>query len=219
MPAPLFAQPRQYSIEVFGAYTTSSKLFPYATDPSDTKRAFFLPLNDIFNFGAEVRASINSLDLQVGLGTEFIQKSEIISVSTAGTSVPVRDGFRVIPVELTGYFRLPIGNERFHVYLGGGMGIYEGERIYQYGTLRAGVIDRTGGFGIHIVCGGEYSFSERWSLRTAIKVRDIHFESVNQFSQSSLIYEGVIVPLPQEAFSTQFDIDGLSLRTGIAYTF
>jgi hypothetical protein len=208
-----------YSIEVFGAYTTSSKLFPYAADPSDIRRAFFLPLTDIFHVGTEIRASISALDLEIGLGTEYIQKTEVVNVEASPSAIPVTDGYRVIPVELSGYFRLPIGNDRIRVTLGGGVGLYAGERIYRYYDLAAPATGRTGGFGIHIVAGGEYSLFGRWALRGEFKARDIQFESVNQFLQPSLIYQGNVVTLPQQPFTSKFSIDGLSFRMGIALSF
>jgi opacity protein-like surface antigen len=214
-----FAQPGPVSVELFGAYTTSSKLFPYPNDPSDVRRAFYLSLTDIFHFGIDFRTYVHALDVQIGVGTEVIQKTETSQASVGSASVPVRDGFRVFPVELTGYFTLPIGNDKIRIYLGGGVGFYSGERIYQYASVSSAVTERTAGFGIHVLCGGEYRLSGRWSLRSELKVRDVQFQSVNQFTGSTVIYEGTVVPLPQEPFASKFSIDGLTVLTGVAWYF
>ena len=217
--SPILAQPGPFSAELFGAYTTSSKLFPYPNDQSEVRQAFYLSLTDIFHVGIDFRTYIHSFDVQVGIGTELIQKTESSQARVGSASVPVRDGFRVFPVELTGYFTLPIGNDKIRIYLGGGLGLYSGERIYQYASATSVVTDRSAGFGIHVLCGGEYRLSERWSVRSEIKVRDVQFESVNQFSEPTVVYEGTVVPLPREAFSSKFNIDGLSILTGVAYYF
>jgi len=217
--SPILAQPGPVSIELFGAYTTSSKLFPYPNDPSEVRQAFYLSLTDIFHVGLDFRTYVHSFDVQVGVATELIQKTETSQASVGSASVPVRDGFRAFPIELTGYFTLPIGNDKIRIYLGGGIGLYTGQRIYQYASATSAVKDRTAGFGIHVLCGGEYRIFERWSVRSELKVRDVQFESVNQFSESSVVYEGVVVPLPRDAFSSKFNIDGLSILTGVAYYF
>lgn len=219
LPSPAPCQVQSYSIEIFGAFTTSSKLYPHPNDGDEFARAMYLSLDDIFHGGIEMRASITPVDLKIGIGTEFIQKTEIIDVPASFSTIPVRDGYRVIPIELTGYFQLPIGNDRLHVYLGGGIGIYMGERIYHYPGAAAAATSRTGGFGIHILSGGEFVLSNHWAIRSEIKFRDVQFESVNQFHQPSTFYQGTYLPLPQEPFASRFSIDGMTLRTGIAYYF
>ncbi len=212
-------QERPYSIELFGAFTTSSKLFPHPNDADELNRSFFLSLDNIFHGGVELRRSIATLAAYVGIGVEYIQKTDVIDVPLLSGSIPVRDGYHVIPVELTGYFVLPIGNETIHVYMGGGIGMYMGSRVYEYPTARAQSIDSKAGFGIHVLSGMEYSLTPGFSLRSEIRFRDVQFEAVNQFTQPQTIYNGTIVSLDQAPFSSRLNIDGMTMRLGLAYHF
>ena len=212
-------QEPDYNVEIFGAFTTSSKLFPHANDPDELNRSFFLALNNIFHAGIELRRSITSSGIQVGLAAESIQKTDVINVPRQSGIIRSRDGYRVIPIELTGYFQLPIGNETIHVYIGGGGGLYFGARFYEYASVEAPAIDRTPGFGIHVLSGLEYSLNRRFSLRSEIKFRDVQFESVNQFSEAETIYNGRTVALDQTPFSSRLNVDGMTLRLGLAYHF
>jgi len=219
IPAACISQERPNSIEVFGAFTTSSKLFPLPNDPDEMNRSLFLSLNNIVHGGVEIRRSIGTPGVQVGLGAEYIQKIDVIDVPLLSGSIPVRDGYHVVPLELTGYFVLPIGNETIQVYMGGGGGMYIGTRLYEYPTAPAQAIDTKIGFGIHILSGMEYSLTRAFSLRSEIKFRDVQFEAVNQFTQPETIYNGSIVPLDQTPFSSRLNIDGMMMRFGLAYHF
>lgn len=212
-------QERLYSVEIFGAFTTSSKLFPHPTDPDELSRSFFLALDNVFHAGIELRRSIANTGLHIGLGIEYIQKTDVINVPVVSANVPARDGYRAVPIELTGYFVLPIGNEALHLYIGGGGGIYTGSRLYEYPGARAAAIDNKPGFGIHVLSGMEYFLKQSFSLRCEIKFRDVQFESTNQFGPATMIYNGAIVPLNQTPFSSRLNIDGMTLRLGIAYHF
>ena len=212
-------QESSFNLEIFGSFTTSSKLFPHANDPDELNRSFFLELDNIFHTGIELRRSITSQGIQIGLGAEYVQKTEVINVPASSGNIPARDGYRVIPIELTGYFQLPIGNETIHVYIGGGGGLYFGTRFYEFASVGAPAIDKKPGFGIHVLSGLEYSLNRSFSLRSEIKFRDVQFESVNQFSQATVTYNSSTITLDQTPFSSRFNIDGMTLRLGLAYHF
>ena len=213
------AQIRTVSVEVFGAYTTTSRLYPNQSATDELSRDFFVSLDDIFHGGIEIRTLVTPFDLQLGLGTEYLQKTESITVPVGSSNLPVTDGYRAIPLELTGYFLPPIGNSHVQMFLGGGIGIYTGERIYEYAGATAQTVERGGGFGIHITGGAEYYFGARWSVRTQLKFRDIEFSSTNEFNKTTTKFEGAIVNLPKGQFSSRFSIDGLNARMGVAYNF
>src|SRR5512140_3064495 len=79
----LSAQDRPYSLALSGAFTTSSKLFHHPNDPDELLRSEFLPLDDIFSGGIDVRRSFDDIRLQFGLSAEYLTKSETIDLSTA----------------------------------------------------------------------------------------------------------------------------------------
>jgi hypothetical protein len=214
-----YAQELLTSIAAFGSFTTSSKLFLHPNDPDETVRGQYLPLNTIFSAGIELRREFKTLGAQAGISIEYIHKANVYNVPALSALIPVNDGYTVIPIELTGYFIIPIGNERLHVYLGGGAGMYAGTRIHEYPGATATTIERNIGYGIHVLTGSEYFLQQSFSVRGELKFRDVQFNAVNQFSQSSIIYKGAIYSLDQEKLPSRLNIDGMTGTISIAFHF
>ena len=170
------AQNRVYSATAFGSFTTSSKLFPHSNDADESTRGQFLPLDDIFSIGVELRRDIEAVRVQVGLSIEYIRKSDVIIAPLSSISIPIDEGFEVFPIELTGYFIIPFSGEHLQLFMGGGAGAYPGIRTYEYAGANAVAVDRTTGIGIHIVSGIEYRLNDLFSLRSTLKFRDVQFE-------------------------------------------
>lgn len=215
----IYAQERLTSITAFGSFTTSSKLFLHPNDPDEIIRSQYLPLNNIFSAGIDIRREIKAIGAQAGISIEYIRKNDVFNVPVSSTQIPVNDGYTVVPIELTGYFIIPIGNEHIHVYLGGGAGIYAGTRIHEYPGASAATIERSIGYGIHVLTGTEYFLGPEFSLRGEIKFRDVQFNAVNRFSQSSIIYNGTIYPLDNDKLPSRLNIDGMTGTIGIAFHF
>jgi opacity protein-like surface antigen len=213
------AQERMFSILLKGNLTTTGRLFPNpgATDP--LARAQSYGFADFFGYGFEVQYHITGTHLSVGLSADAIRstQSRTISVS-AQRVVPAEDGFRVVPVELTGYFRIPITEGSFGVYMGGGAGVYFGERQYSLAGLDAPVVSRAAGYGIHVLGGVQYRFTDHFSLCTELKFRDAHFESTNAFTQLQVRYGSTIVNLPQKPFLSSIHTDGMVVQLGAAFS-
>ena len=215
----LVAQERGYSFIGFGAFTTSSKLFPDPNNSDEFIRARFLGIDDIFSGGIELRRDIASLRTQISLSVEYLQKSETVIVPVSSVQVPVKDGFRAIPIEITGRFLIPFSEEHLQITIGGGIGVYLGNRIYEFPGAAAPTVERTMGFGIHITSGIEYFLNSTFSLCSDIKFRDVQFETVNQFSQPLIVYSGTVVQLPQEPMTSRMNIDGMTVTIGLAFHF
>ena len=217
--APSAAQERPTSLSLFGSYTTSSKVFYRTADPDEFLRSQFFPLEDILSAGIDLRRTLPPGNLQLGLSAELISRSTESAVPYGTLSVPVTDGLTAVPVEGTGYFFIPVGNEEIRVFMGGGVGLYFGERRYTYAGTSAEVADRTTGFGIHVLSGMEWYCSPVLSVRGQLKFRDVQFETVNRFARSSATYQGTAVPLPAEPLRSRVNIDGMHLAVGLAVHF
>jgi hypothetical protein len=203
----------------YGTFITSSKLFSHPDDPDEYTRGLFLGLNDIFSGGIEVRRDFPSLHGQVGASIEYIQTSDVHTIDDSSAQIPVRDGFRAIPIELTGYFLIPFGGDDIQITMGGGVGAYIGSRIYEYAGAPASVVDKTVGYGIHIASGIEYMLSQTLSLRSVVKFRDVQFKSVNAFSQPFTVYSGGIIILSQQPMPSRINIDGMTITLGLTAHF
>ena len=214
------AQDRPYDLALFGTFTTTSKLFHHPNDADELLRGEFLPLNGIFSAGIDLRRSFESIRIQLGVSIEYIKKTETSYISdVASTLIPVKYGFTAIPIELTGYFIIPVGTEDLHLYMGGGGGMYFGNRRYEYAGVSSVIVDRKVGYGIHIISGIQYALHARVSLRSELKFRQIQFENVNRFIEDTAVYNGVVVALDPEPFSSRIDIDGMTLNLGLVLHF
>ncbi|MBI4549237.1 MAG: hypothetical protein HY707_14745 [Ignavibacteriae bacterium] len=215
---PSFAQEYLYELTLIGSFTTSSKLFRHPDDADEIIRSQFLRLDNIFGAGIDLRRTIEPLAVQIGLSVEYLSKTELFDTSGSRT-IPVKDGYTTIPIELSGYFFIPIGDENIRFYMGGGGGTYLGSRRYEYAGARARTIERIMGYGIHVLSGLLYKVSPRISLRSEIKFRDVQFETVNKFTQQVIVYRGTPLYLDQEPFASRINIDGMALTVGIAVHF
>ncbi len=214
------AQDRPYSVSLFGTFTSSSKLFHHPDDPDQIIRSQFLPLDDIFSAGIDIRRSIENLRIRIGLSAEYISTSDLISVPLSPSgSIPVEDGFTAVPVELSGYFMIPFGDESIQFYMGGGGGLYFGARKYRFGDAEAATVARSTGAGIHVLSGVEYAIKPSLSLRSEIKFRDVQFETTNRFERSSTTYLGRTILLDQSPLPSRVNIDGLTVHLGIVFHF
>ena len=225
----LVAQNSSTSVSFFATLSTESELFHHPNDPDELLRSEYYPLNTIFGGGIDIRKAIAPLRLSVGASVEYLSKSETFSVATSGISttthlstnltVPVSDGYGVTVIELSVYVPLPIGNENFQVYIGGGGGGYFGGRDYSYAGIAATTTDRSPGYGIHILSGAEYNLSSVFSLRTDVKFRDVHFETTDTFPVQQTTVQGSALLLPQGPQQSRVNVDGLAMAVQFAYRF
>ncbi|HEY6192962.1 MAG TPA: hypothetical protein VI215_11630 [Bacteroidota bacterium] len=219
-PAAAFTQEQPYSIALFGTFISSSKLFHHPEDPDQIIRSQFLPLDDIFSAGIDLRRNFDQFRVQVGLSAEYISKNGTVSIPvTSTTSIPAQDGFTAIPIELSGYFLIPLGDSKLQIYMGGGGGIYLGTRSYRLGGAEAPTVERNTGYGIHVLSGIEYWLRPAVSLRSDLKFRDVQFETVNRFETLTTTYLGRTILLDQAPLQSRVSIDGMTVTLGIVVHF
>jgi hypothetical protein len=214
------AQERLYEVALFGSLTTSSKLFYAPNSPDEISRGQFFPIDNIVSAGIDLRRRIEPLQLQIGVSIEYLSKTDVFQVPvSASRSIPVRDGFTAIPIELSGYFFIPIGTERLRVYMGGGGGAYIGWREYEFPGAEAPIVGRKVGYGIQVQSGVTYRLLEFASLRSEVKFRDVQFESTNKFQQASTEYRGRTIELDQSPIVSRTNIDGMTVTLGLVVHF
>ncbi len=214
------AQEQRFSVLVKGNLTTAGRLFlnPAASDPF--ARAQSVSFTDFFGYGAELQYHIPGTTLSIGLSADYIEsKTTRAIVASAQRIVPADDGYRVIPVELTGYFRIPITDGSFGVFMGGGVGAYFGKREYRLAGLDAASSGSHAGYGIHVLGGVSYQFTDRFSLTAEMKFRDAQFEATNSFPVPQVRYGDILVTLPQKPFESSIHTDGMVFQLGAAFSF
>ena len=205
--SPLHAGDGPISVILKGNLTTSSLIYvtPEAVDPVAQGNTF--DLTGTFGYGAEVRYRIPETSLALGLSADYIRSRGAASLS--GTTIPTQDGYTAIPVEVTGYFIIPLSTESFGVYMGGGAGMY----------FEAASVQNTPGFAIHVLGGISYRFLNSFQGLFEMKFRDLQFESVNAFNTRVIRYQDTIINVSTQPFKSRVETDGIIFQIGIAYTF
>jgi hypothetical protein len=212
------AQGQRYNISLSGLYITSSKIYHSYDDVDPLKRDQFFTISDIFGIGLDFRREFNDLRLQLGIRIEYIETSEIIDYTVSpSTSVAVKDGFRAIPIEITGYFLLPIPLPKWKFTVGAGCGLYWGSRKYSFESLSPEPLERKIGGGIHVVSGIEFPINDFFALRTEVKFRDVQFWSSEKFKEKFITSRGQIIALNNKDINSKILIDGILISAGIVY--
>lgn len=214
------SQESLYSVALTGTFTTTSHLF-YNPDASDSyERSLNLLIENVFGGGIDVRRALGTSGVMIGLTVDYLRAVESFDIPlTPRISIPVRDGFEVVPVEGTGYFVIPFSSAKSLLYLGAGAGLYFGRRIYEKAGVSSESVAHRVGAGIHVLTGFEYRMSSSFGVRTEVKFRDVSFTATNVFPGTSIVYEGHLVDLGNRVNSSRLNVDGMELVAGIVYIF
>ncbi len=209
-------QERTFSVVARGSLNTQGRLFPNPNAPDPVTRAQSFSFSDFYGIGGELQYHFPGSNISLGLSSEYIRNSGGRNiVATAQRLVPVEDYYRVIPVEFTGYFRIPVTSGPFSVVMGGGGGVYFGERHYSMAGVEAPTVATRAGYGIHVLGGVGYIFNEWFSVSAEIKFRDAQFQATNAFQVASVRYNGILVNLPNGPFESSIHTDGMVIQVGL----
>ena len=221
-----------YSVTVFGqfgdsnigiglnaVYTTSAQIFlnPNASNLEIRNKAY--TLESIWSPGLDVRYKFAE-EFLVGLNVEYINKSSAAPNLTAfiGNQVvvlEVEDGFRVIPIELTFYYYFPFSTEDFKFQMGGGLGYYYGQFKREFNDVDLEVVHRNIAVGIQVSASMDYIIHKYLSARFEMKFRDPQYTVKSKYDKTETTFQGNIIQLPEDAFETKVDIDGLTFILGL----
>lgn len=206
-------------IAINGVYTTSAEIFlnPNASDSEIRNKSF--TIEDILDPGLDIRYRFGE-DFILGLNVEYIYETDNAPNLTAfiGNQVitlEVEDGLSVIPIELTAHYFFPFSTEKFKFMMGGGIGYYLGEFIRKFNEVELELISRRVAVGIHVSASMDYMIFDNLSARFEMKFRDPQYNVTSQYNKTEIIYEGNTIQLPDEAFETKVDINGLTFILGI----
>jgi hypothetical protein len=107
----------------------------------------------------------------------------------------------------------------FKIFMGGGAGIYIGQRHYAVAGVDA-ISEKNGvGGGIHVLAGVSYLLTERFSLQAEMKFRDTKFESTTRFPTDRILYRGLLIPVSSVPTQARVQSDGIVFQLGAGYSF
>lgn len=210
--------PAQYSDNQFGLslswnYTTTARLFLNPNAIQKVIREENIEIEDIYSGAVELRYRLSE-SVMVGIGTEYIDKKSkfrnIVGSPPQLSGIEVSEGFKLIPIEISGYYFIPFSTESLKFYMGGGLGVYFGTYIRNFLDVGLETVDRQFSWGIHGRLGMDYMVTRFFSVRGEMKFRDPEFEITSKYNKERFIYQNNAISLPQEPFTTKVNIDGVT---------
>ncbi|MCL5020812.1 MAG: hypothetical protein M1339_03935 [Bacteroidetes bacterium] len=214
----------QYRLEFGGfiGYVTSARVYPAPRDQDPTLKIAYNGFGGFLSFGGDVRLELSSTSA-IGILFQPLASSESIgtiygyNVNGDYVGVPVRDGFSLWVVEADGYFSIPIVQDQWNIYLGGGPELYFGKRNMSIGDADATTPLVVSG-GIQVAMGISYMLSQNWGLRWEFKFRSPEFNTTSNFQSAYTEYNGLRVSLPGTQYG-KVNVDGTNFTLGAFYEF
>ena len=212
-----------YSIIPEVNFVSSASVQLYANSLNIFERNITDELEGGYGYGISVRKKLFRHDISFGISVEFLSiKDNSLTQSFFNDSVSykarVTEELSVIPLEFTGFFNLPKFSEELNFYLGGGLGIYYGDRKRTVLNVESETVSKEAGYSLVIMSGMEYSISKNISGVFEVKFRQAEYSVRSVYPVSSIVINGNVFELEQNLNSKVF-VDGLKLSLGLSYNF
>lgn len=197
------------------------QLFPFSNN--QIERSVTEELSGGYGYGIAFRKKFLRDDLSFGLSTEYIKivDSELTQTFDNDTDryrVRVTEELSMIPIELTGYFNIPNFTEDLKIYLGGGVGVYFGDRKRTVLNVQSKTISKQAGFSFVVLSGIEFNFTKAVSGVFELRFRQAEYSVKSEYPVSNIKINGTTFPMDKNLNSKIF-VDGLKLSLGLAYNF
>ncbi len=212
-----------YSIMPTVNYVSSATIQLNAYSKDLYERGQTEELDGGYGYGITIRKKIFNENISIGFTTEYLkiyddELTELFSTETARIRARVTEELWMMPVEFSGYFNIPNFTEDLEIFLGGGVGIYFGDRQRTVLNVQSKTISKEPSFSFVILSGMELLLSRHFSGVFEIRFRQGEYKVLSEFPVSSVTVNGNIFPLEKNLNSKVF-VDGLKLSLGIAYNF
>jgi hypothetical protein len=209
------------SIAFRGTYTTSSKVFNNPDSPSSDMRGEYVALDNIYGPGIEVRVNIPGQFVALTIAAEYLSKEnvadQLVGFTTPPRRLSVREGFRLIPIELGANVPIPLGSDGMRLSIGGGVGAYIGTRVLNVAGAEAPQQNKPVSYGIHVETNFDYQIIPRLYARVEMRFRDPEFTTESKFEQQATQANGVLILLPHEPFRARINVNGLTFGLGFVF--
>ncbi len=215
----LEAQDHDLTLLVRRTYTTSAKIFPNPTARSSFIRNEHDVVEGLTGFSAELQLPFRDSDVSIALSAEYLSHVDegVKTFFFGGTarSLPFRDGFAVIPVELRGIISIPVQSNIFRLTMAGGGGLYIADRILEVAGVGVSPVTSAIGYGITVSVSMEYRVLPGVWIHGETRFRDPDVSIEYTYDSQTAEYEGALIPLPTAPMHTRINVDGMSLAIGV----
>lgn len=223
---PFFDAGKRFSISVYGTYLSSFELQNDVRSPDPIKREAVLELKGGYGYGAEFnyKPQVFDFDLIFFVSTEYIKSTDkelifrLQNNDTDGVNVRMEETVQMIPFEAGVKWQLPVGSNSFKIFMGGGAGIYFGDRKRKIGNFATTTLDKIPGYSVNILAGIDVYVSRNISLTGMLKFREGYWDVQNKFEVDAFTIDGVTYPI-ENPFYSRLIADGVRLSLGLKYNF
>jgi hypothetical protein len=210
-----------FSIAIRGTYTTSSKIFDNPDSPSSDLQGQYVALDNIYGPGVELRINIPGQSVALTVSAEYLSKqdeeAQLVGFTAPPRRLSVKEGFKLIPIEVGASVPIPLGTEGMRLSIGGGVGAYIGKRVLNVAGADAPQQNRPVSYGIHVETNFDYLVLPHIFARAEMRFRDPEFTTESKFEQKATLSNGVLIQLPQEPFRARINVNGITFGLGLAY--
>jgi hypothetical protein len=197
------------------------QLAPYS--PDIVERNSTLELSGGYGYSFSAKTKVLRNDLFFGVTVEFIKIQDndallLLEGDSSFARIKISESITSYPVEFTAYFNVPSFQENLNIYLGGGLGIYTGNRIRKLQNFESETISKSFGLSLVVLSGIEYFFEKNFMSFMELRFREGEYDVKSKFPLNFVTVNGVSYSLGKEMNSKVF-LDGLKLSLGIGYRF
>lgn len=204
-------------------YITSAtiQLNPFTTDIIEKNSS--VSLKGGYGYGFIIKQKLFRTDLEIGLSSEYIriEDNELVETLEQDTSIirgRVTETVEMIPIELTLYFSLPEVLKNLNIFLGGGGGIYFGDRTRNFAGMTTTTEYKKPMSGVLVLVGVDYRLHKNLSIYFETRFRQAGYRVRSVFPRNYVIYQGIPYYF-NPVLDSKIFIDGLKLSLGVGVNF
>lgn len=216
-----FDPQKRFSLKAFGTYISSTELQNDINSQNPIERDASLEMDGGFGYGAELTFDprLGNTGIRFFISSEYFshRQSDLyfrIGQDTSFFTVRFEERFYFIPLEAGIKWDLPISGENFKINIGGGAGIYFGNRTRFMAGGESVTNKIKPGYSLNIASGIEYYIARNLSTAFEFKFREAYFEVESQFGSG----RNPIYGLPNP-FNSRIVVNGTVLTLGLKYNF
>jgi hypothetical protein len=214
---------RDLSIAPFVNYVSSASIQQNPNSTDIIEKNQITELHGGLSYGLSIKKKMFGDDIMLGLSAEYLKieddtHTERVFNGPASVNLRVKEIVWVVPVEFSFYYRIPKFTEDFGLYLGGGMGVYFGDRERQIFNMKTETKSKEQALNFHIATGGEYLLGRNLSAVFEVTFREGEYKVKSSFPADQVTINGSRYNIQQDYDSKVF-IDGLKLGLGLSYYF
>lgn len=216
---------KKFSVYIYGTYVSGAELqnSPRSTDPIE--RDATVEMRGGYGYGGEFLydPGIYNVGIKFYVSSEYLKVNEndlemVFDNGASTAKIRMNEQYTFVPLEFGLKWNLPVSSENLQIYIGGGAGVYFGDRKRRLGELQSETIFRKADFSLNILSGLEYFAARNLSADLELKFREASFDVESKFNKNEIEINNTSYPLINPFYS-RIIVDGVRISLGFKYHF